>query len=136
VGAEVSNPVIEPDELGTYLADPGINTARAEQLIEQAQTLCESIIDPLPPAGAAIVMRVAGRAYTSILSPRQQQMAAAGGMVPVGTFGGGVYLSQYDIADLRRLAGGGGAFSIDLLPAGYTAPLPPYTGMSDWDQIS
>lgn len=130
----MSDPLIDPPDLGTYLNDPGIDQARAALLIGQAQGLCESVITPLPAAAAAIVMRVAGRAYTSILSPRQQQLAAAGGQFG-GSAGGGVYLSDYDIADLRRFNGGGGAFSIDILTSTYVAPVPEWSTIADWDQI-
>ena len=126
----MSDPVIDATDLGTYLNDPGIDTDRAMSLIVDAQALCEDVVSPLPDAAAVIVKRVAGRAYTTILSPRQQQIAASGGQF-AGTSTGGVYLTQYDIADLRRMAGGGGAFSIDLLPAGYTLPVVSYG--PDWD---
>jgi hypothetical protein len=119
----MSAPVIAATDLGTYLNDPSIDIDRAMALIADAQTLCESIVaPPLPAAAAVIVKRVAARAYVSIASPRQAQLAAAGS--PYGAVGsmGGVYLTQYDVEDLRRLNGGGGAFSIDLLPAGYVAP--------------
>lgn len=128
----LSDPLIDPADLGTYLNDVNLDPDRAALLIGQAQTLCETIIDPLPDAAAAVVMRVAGRAYQSVLSPRQLAAMVAAGQFTAAP-GGGVYLTRYDIADLRRTSGSGGAFSIDLLPAGYVAPTyPPYY---DWDQV-
>jgi hypothetical protein len=130
----VSDPLIDPSDLGTYLNDTTINEARAEMLIGQAQALCESIVSPLPEIASVVVMRVAGRAYVSTTSTRNAQMAAAGspfGGVPAGM--GGVMLTRSDRADLRRLAGGsGGAFSIDVLPANYVAPVP-WRPVDDWD---
>lgn len=125
----MGNPLIDPTDLGTFLNDPGIDENRAGQLIGYAQDLCESVLSPLPAAAAGIVCRMAAIAYTSVLSPRAAAAAAAGGQF-VGQANGGVVLTVADEADLRRLSGGGGAFSIDLLPVGYVAPYP------FWDQIA
>jgi hypothetical protein len=84
-----------------------------------------------------IVKRVAARGYVTVTSARQYQL----GMADTG-FGtqpgpvGGVYLTRADKADLRRIAGGGGAFSIDLLPADYELCLPPWDNGSYWDTSS
>lgn len=125
----MSSPIIDPADLGTYLNDPSINTARATALIADAQTLCEDIVSPLPATAAVVVKRVAARAYRSSGSRQRQLAAADDGMLsgPVD-----VYLSQYDIADLRRASGGGGAFSISVLPADYVAPVTDYCS-DDWD---
>lgn len=126
--------MITPDDLGVYLKDPSIDTVRATEMIADAQTLCESILNPLPTTASVVVKRVAGRGYVTTTSARQSQVAGAGspfGAQPGGM--GGIHLYAEDIADLRRLAGGGGAFSIDMLPAGYTPPVS-YT-LDDWDQI-
>lgn len=120
----MSNPIVDPSDLSTYLNDPSIladsvATARAASFIADAQILCESIISPLPPAASVVVKRVAARGYVTVTSPRQQQLNAAG--APFGATGtgmGGVWLSRADKADLRRLGGGGGAFTIDVLPPG------------------
>jgi hypothetical protein len=48
---------------------------------------------------------------------------------------GGVWLSRADVADLRRLNGGGGAFTIDLLPSDYVLPVCYPSWYGDWDQI-
>ena len=118
----MSDPVITSEDLGTYLNDPSIDVGRAAFLIDQAQTLCESIVTPLPAIASVVVTRVAARAYVTIQSTRQQQLAAAGSPYGAVPSSGGVYLTQYDEADLRRGSGGGGAFSINLLPADYVAP--------------
>lgn len=131
----MSEPLITSDDLGTYLNDQTINGDRADLMIALAQTLCESIISPLPDSAVVVVMRVAARGYVTTTSARQAQTAVAGspfGSVPGGM--GGIYLTGTDESDLRRLAGSGGAFSIDLLPAGYIAPAPhwDYDGFGDW----
>lgn len=119
----MSDPLVDPTELGVYLNDPDIDTARAADLIDDAQTLCESVVFPLPDTAAVIVKRVAGAAYVSITSPRQAQLNAAGGLTTGG--GGGVWLTRFDREDLRRLAGGtSGAFTISMLPATYAPVLP------------
>lgn len=121
-------PLITPADLGLYLSDQSIDPDRAAMFIADAQTLCESIVSPLPDAASVIVKRVAGRAYVSTLSARAAQQAAAGSPFGAGSsMGGGVWLSDSDLIDLRRLSGaGGGAFSIDILPVGYAPILPPW----------
>jgi hypothetical protein len=61
----------------------------------------------------------------------------------VGSAPGGLWLTRQDKATLRRLAGSGGAFTIDTLPASAGTMLPPWevnrwggSGVygSDWDQ--
>ena len=129
----MSSPIVTPDDLGTYLNDPQINIDRASALIADAQAKCEDIVSPLPASAAVVVKQVAGRAYTSITSPRAAQAAAAGspfGATPGGF--GGVYLTEYDIRDLRRAAGKSSAFSIDQLPSTYATP----SDLPYWDQYS
>lgn len=131
----MSTPLIVPADLGTYLNDDELDDDRAAMMISLAQTLCESILTPLPSTAVVVITRVAARGYVTTTSSRQYQLGAADAAYgtqpgPVG----GVYLTQADIADLRRMNGGGGAFSIDLLPTGYTPPASwggdPFT---DWD---
>lgn len=129
----MSSPIVTPDDLGTYLNDSGINIDRASALIADAQSLCEDVVSPLPASAAVVVKRVAGRAYTSITSPRAAQAAAAGSPFgAVGTGSGGVYLTKWDVKDLRRAAGTSAAFSIDQLPSTYATP----SDLPYWDQYS
>jgi hypothetical protein len=132
----VSDPIISPSDLATYLNDPSLNVDRAVALIADAQMLCEAIISPLPAGASVVVKRMAGRAYVAVSSPRQAAVAAAGGQYGATPGGNaGVFLWPSDEIDLRRLAGSGGAFSIDLLPADY-APPASWSYLSDWDQIT
>lgn len=129
----MSDPIVTPADLALYFNDPSIDVARAESLIADAQQLCESVLSPLPAGAAIVVKRIAARAYVTILSPRQKQLAAAGS--PYAGNGGAVYMMDGDVADLRRLGGGGGTFSVDLLPANYQAPAS-WPGLDGWDSVT
>ncbi len=131
----MSDPLIDPSELATYLKDPNIDEARAELMISLAQAECESILSPLPTTARNVVMRVAARGYLTVLSTRQVQTANAGDPY-AGVENGCVDLRREDVISLRRLSGGGGgAFSVDLLPADYVAPVS-HGVWGDWDRIA
>jgi hypothetical protein len=128
---------VDAADLATYLNDSSLNVERASMMIADAQAACEMVVSPLPDGAAFVVRRVAARAYLQT-SARQYQLGAAD-----STFGGapsmagGVYLTQTDRRDLRAASGGGGAFSIDVLPASYSYT-PPWWGSAgdvagDWD---
>jgi len=128
----VSDPLITPDDLAIYLRDSSIDVDRAAMMIEDAQALCESVLSPLPATAAGIVRRIAGRGYVTTTTSK----GAAGSPMGAQTTGmGGIWLSRNDRADLRRLGGGGGAFTIDLLPADYVLPTVPFGwyGQAAWD---
>lgn len=121
----MGQPIIDADDLALYLNDDTIDVARAEAMIADAQLLCESIVAPLPPAAVVVVKRVAGRAYVTTTTTRGAQMSIAGsqfGMLPGAQ--GGVFLTRQDRADLRRVAGGSNAFTINTFPADYEPDLP------------
>jgi hypothetical protein len=123
----MSDPIVSVPDLATYLNDPTIDSARAEAMINDAQALAETVVSPLPAAASVIVKRIAARAYVSTMTTRTSQMIAAGsqiGAMPLGM--GGIYLTRGDRADLRRLTGGGAAFTINPLPAGYALDVPPW----------
>lgn len=117
-------PVASPSDLQTYLGLPSIDNARATLILELAQNLCEAVLSPLPSTANAVVLAVAARAFTNAqqltgasLGTGHLQYGATGTGTPIG----GLYLSRQDKANLRRLAGSGGAFSIDPLPKGVSA---------------
>jgi cell division inhibitor SulA len=112
---------VSPSDLGTYLNDASVQEDRAFLMIQLAQDLCESVLSPLPLAAKGIVLRIAARKYVSTTSTRAQQLASGGSPMGAGTLPD---LTRADKADLRRLAGGGGAFSIDTL-VNYTPPVLP-----------
>lgn len=107
---------VTPDDLQTYLGSPNFDAERAELLISTAVSLCEAIVKPLPESADAVILSSAGRAYTNATGVTSQMA----GPYQVTMPSGGVYLTKSERATLRRLAGGGGAFSIDML-AGYSA---------------
>lgn len=105
------------DQFATYMGIPEdeLDTERAQLLIDTATALVESIIAEPPPEAAAVVFSAVARAYSNptgvtneVVGPYQAQRPTAG-----------VYLTKAERATLRRLSGGGGAFSYDLLPTDY-----------------
>jgi len=113
----------QPGDLGTYLGLANIDIDRAELLIQQAQNLALSVVDPLPDGAEAVIYAVAARAYTN---PQNVVSETAGPMsVNFGSgIVGGLWLTRTDMRTLRRLGGGGGAFTIDTMPDGAGKNLP------------
>jgi hypothetical protein len=104
-----------------------VNEVRATLLIELATELCTSVVTPIPDNARAIVMTVAARAYTNASGVLAQTVGPA--TVQYGaSSGGGLYLTKWDIAALKRCAGIGGAFTIN--PVSVDAA----TGLYTWDQ--
>lgn len=103
------------EQLGMYLGMAEIDGDRADLLIQQAVSLAESVVKPLPDQATAVVLSVAGRAY---VNPQQVSYETIGPMSvqrPSGS--GGLYLTKADKAALKSLAGRGGAFTVDPTPA-------------------
>lgn len=131
---------VSTTDLGTYLGQT-LDETRAQYLIDRATDLCLSICDPLPASADAVVLDVAARAYSNPSNVTQQ--GAGPFTANYGTVGGGLWLTRQNKATLRRLNGGGVAFTIDVAPA--TTPALPWwelnawgfgEGLSeDWDQI-
>jgi hypothetical protein len=127
-----------PADLGTYLGTT-VDEDRAQLLIDSAVQLCESIVAPLPTGADAVVLDVATRAYSNPANATQQ--AAGPFSANFGPVGGGLWLTRQNKAALRRLAGSGGAFTIDTMPATAGTLLPPweinrwggYGNYGDWD---
>ncbi|MER5461670.1 hypothetical protein ABT010_13470 [Streptomyces sp. NPDC002668] len=102
------------EQLGLYLGLETIDGDRADLLIQQAVSLCLSVVKPLPEEATAVVLSVAGRAY---VNPQQVSYETIGPMSvqrPSGS--GGLYLTKADKAALKSLAGRGGAFTVDPTP--------------------
>lgn len=121
----MSDPIVDPSDLGTYLGVE-VDEARAALILQNAQALCESIVAPLVPADAAVVLDVAVRAFSNPANVDSQ----AAGPYPInyGTVSGGMWLTKQNKATLRRNHSGGGAFSYDPTPDDAGTCLPP------WDQ--
>ena len=133
---------VTPTDLATYLGvdSPDTNwTTRAQAIIDQAVNLCSSLVNPLPTAADAVVLDVSARAFTN---PANAQSTGMGPFsASFGPVGGGLWLTRQNKATLRRLTGGGGAFSVDLTPANAATDMPwwdtgdTYYGLDagDWD---
>lgn len=125
---------VSSDDLGTYLGTE-VDTTRGTYLITQATNLCASIVSPLPDGSEAVILDVAARAY---VNPANVQSETTGpSTASFGTVGGGLWLTRQNKATLRRLAGGGGAFTIDTTPATAGESLPPWdNGNYDWPSFN
>lgn len=117
---------VSPYELGVYLGQE-VDTDRATLLIQLATDLAETVVYPLPARADSVVLDVAARAYTNVSSARQLGLGSAQVSYGSNVGTGGMYLSRANIASLRRMAGSGGAFSIDPTPADAG------TGLPAWD---
>lgn len=119
----MSTPVTTPAELGVYVDGQPLatNDARALLIIALAQSRCERYLTPLPPAAKDVVLPVAARAWINVTSANQIGLGSAyATMANAGKVAGGLYVSRSEKADLRRLGGRSGAFSIDMLPRGHS----------------
>jgi hypothetical protein len=108
-------------DLGTYLGAT-VDDTRATLILSNATALCESIVTPLPADSDAVVLDVAARAYGNPSNVTQQSVGPYS--ANYGPVAGGLWLTRANKATLRRLAGGGGAFTIDTTPAGAGTNLP------------
>lgn len=135
--------LVSVDDFGVYLNNPDLDRVRARSILDRAQRLCESIVKPLPAGAEDVVIDVAQRAFANPVSVGGATAYYAEGEGPFsdttpGSSGGGLYLTQNNIATLRRLNGSGGAFSIDTCPSTAGLNLPWWdTGSTfasgDWD---
>ncbi|MFE0647501.1 hypothetical protein ACFVZH_02770 [Streptomyces sp. NPDC059534] len=103
------------EELALYLGLAEIQGERADLLIAQAVALAESVVKPLPDQATAVVLSVAGRAYTNPQQVTYETIGPQSIQRPAGS--GGLYLGKADKAALKALAGRGGAFTVDPTPA-------------------
>lgn len=102
------------EDLALFLGLDEINGNRADLLLAQAEALAVGIVSPLPDGATAVVLAVAGRAYTNPTSASYQTI---GPMSVQTTQPGGLYLSKTDRSTLKGMAGRGGAFTVDPTPA-------------------
>lgn len=123
--------VVSVDEFSTYLNNPNMDYDRAVLILGLAQKLCQTVVSPLPAGSDIVVLDVAERAYSNPTTTGRSSAASlyteGEGLfsdVSPGTVGGGLYLTANNERILRNLAGAGGAFTIDTLPATFTPSLP------------
>jgi hypothetical protein len=105
---------VQPEDLGIYLGELDIDLERAQKLLDLATSLCLSVVSPLPDGAEAVVLDVATRA----LNPRNAQSDTAGPYsMSFGAAAGGLWLTRQNKSTLRRLAGTGGAFTVEVGPS-------------------
>lgn len=130
--------LVSVDEFSTYLNNPGLDPVRATFILHLAQTLCESIVLPLPDAARVVVLDVAERAFANPTATRDSALGLyAEGEGPFasgsnGLVGGGLYLTENNKQMLRQLAGRGGAFTVDTLAASYKPTIPVWDTGATW----
>lgn len=107
---------VEVEDLQVFMGLDEINEPRAQIILDQIVLLCEALVDPLPDAASPIILSAASRSYAASPGAATSELV---GPYQVTRPSGGLYLTKSEKAALRLLAGGGGAFSIDLLPEGY-----------------
>jgi hypothetical protein len=102
--------VVTPDDLALFLGAQ-VEDNRALMMLDLAKSACSTILDPLTAPAKFVVLSAAARAYSTPVPVGAQTVGpyAASGMQ------GGITLDRREERQLRRLAGGGGAFSIDPL---------------------
>lgn len=118
---------VTTDDLATYLGVSDINEARAQMILDDtlAQALAVATVgvvgvdgpswDNLPSGGEGVVHAAAGRRYTN---PTGDTAETVGPFSVTRPAMSGALLSDAETETLRRLAGRGGAFSIDSTPPG------------------
>lgn len=97
------------DDLATYLGS-AVDPPRADMLLGMAVQLCTAVVSPLPAEAQAVVLSATARAYTNPSGVTQE----GAGPFQVARPAAGVYLTRAERSTLRRLNGGGNAFSIDM----------------------
>lgn len=134
VDAEYTNTTVSLTDFATYLENDTLDTTRARFILDKAQQLCETIVNPLPAGADVVILDVAERAYANPTAVRGADLGLySEGVGPYstttpGTVGGGLWLTENNKQTLRRLAGKGGAFTIDTIPATFTP-----SGQPWWD---
>lgn len=105
------------DQIATYLGIPQeeLDEERAQLLIDIATDLVTAIIADPPESAAAVIYSSVARAYVNPMGVSNEVIGPYQAQRPTG----GVYLTKAERATLRRLSGGGSAFSYDLLPVDY-----------------
>lgn len=122
----MSDPLVDPSDLATYMQVDSVNCDRAAMLLADAQSLCETVVAPLPAGAEAVIRRMAAAAYTNPSGARMTALGAARVEYDSGSAATalGVRMTAADRRDIRRLAGGSGAFSFDLIPSDALSTLP------------
>lgn len=103
---------VTAEDLGLYLGLDQIDGTRADFLLQQALTLAASIVSPVPDTAEPVILAAAGRAYANPQGVSQETVGPYSVQRPPA----GLYFTRAEQAILKRLAGRGGAFTIDPTP--------------------
>lgn len=115
--------LVEP--LGTLLGLSGaIDVARAQLNLELAIERAETVVVPVPDGARSIILDVASRGYSN----QQGTTAETAGPFSRTLAMPGVYLTKRERADLKSLAGKGGAFTVNPTAADAGPPALPTAG--------
>ncbi len=118
---------VTTEELRLYLGLADIDEERAELLLQQAAALARSIVDPLPDGAQPVVLSMAGRAY---VNPQGVQSETIGPYT-VQRPQAGLYMTRDERRSLNRLAGRGGAYTVDPTPPD-ASPVPSWPPLPGW----
>lgn len=117
--------VITTDDLATYLGLSDIAESRAQMLLDHALAQALSVAtvgnvadsgadwSNLPSGAASVILPAVGRRFTN---PLGETAETVGPYSVTRTAMSGSLFSDSELETLRRLAGRGGAFSIDTTP--------------------
>lgn len=122
---------VTTDDLDSLLDLGGtIDLVRGQLLLDLAIEQCETIASPCPQTARLIIYNVAARAYLNPTGVTSETIGPA--TVNFGSTGIGIYLRPAEVTTLRRLAGMGGAFTVDPTPANAGRELYPWD-LNLWD---
>lgn len=132
---------VTAEELGLYLNLPEIDGIRADFLLQQAVALADSVVSPVPDNAKPVILAAAGRAYANPQGVTQETV----GPYTVQRPQAGLYFTRAEQAILKRLAGRGGAFTVDPTPADVDPmvtwpydpdnPFGPFDGEYGWERL-
>src|SRR5690606_9028776 len=108
---------VSTDDLALMLGTP-VDEDPASLMIERAADLCRDIVSPLPDSAKGVILSAAARAYANPQGVTQETV----GIYNVSRPWAGVYLTRAERAALKRAAGAGGAFSVDMMPSNARVP--------------
>lgn len=103
---------VTAEELALYLDLTEINGERADFLLQQTLTLAAAIVSPVPDTAKPIILAAAARSYVNPQGVTQETVGSYSVQRPAT----GLYFTRAEQALLKRLAGRGGAFTVDPTP--------------------
>lgn len=115
-----------PTQLGYLIGDgldDDIDPDRATFLIECANVLASTIVNPVPSGAIGTILQIAARAYIAVAGVTAETTGPTTVQLQAG-----LYMTRAERRTLRLMAGKGAAFSIDPTPSGAG------TGLAWWDK--